>query len=135
MRGILADNNVTGHFQVLRRFLNDESRREFWNQLNCLTPTFEDLGLPPDSSDLVVWKKCQDLGLVLLTANRNAKGLESLEWTIRTYSNPESLPVFTVANPKRMLQEKSYGERVADRLLEYLIDMENYRGTGRIYLP
>ncbi len=30
---------------------------------------------------------------------------------------------------------RAYAELVADRLLEYLYDMDNLRGVGRLYLP
>jgi hypothetical protein len=70
-----------------------------------------------------------------VTSNRNAEGSDSLEATIRALSTPNSLPVFTLADAQRVLQERSYAERVADRLLEYLFDIDNCRGVGRLYLP
>ena len=41
----------------------------------------------------------------------------------------------TFADANRVLSERSYAELVADRLLEYLYDMDNLRGAGRLYLP
>ncbi|HWG45363.1 MAG TPA: hypothetical protein VN688_21550 [Gemmataceae bacterium] len=35
----------------------------------------------------------------------------------------------------RINHSRAYAERVVERLLEYLIDIDNYRGTGRLYLP
>ncbi len=135
MLGILADVNVRGHLWVLLGRFQEDSRRELWAHLNLTTPTFQDLGLPPDASDLVVWQACQRAQLVLLTANRNQKEPDSLEATLRLYNRPESLPVFTLANPDRLLADSAYAERVADRFLEYLFDLDKYRGTGRLYLP
>ena len=73
--------------------------------------------------------------MILITSNRNDDGPDSLEATIRTHGTPHSLPVFTLADAKRVLKERSYAELVADRLLEYLFDIEGLRGAGRLYLP
>ncbi|ETW92428.1 MAG: hypothetical protein ETSY1_43655 [Candidatus Entotheonella factor] len=43
--------------------------------------------------------------------------------------------MFTLANDQRVLGDRPYAERIADRLLEILFDIDRYRGTGRIYLP
>jgi hypothetical protein len=133
--GILADVNVTGHLRVLLGRFQEPSRRELWSHLNFTTPTFQDLGLMPNTSDLVVWQTCQREQLFLLTANRNQKGSDSLEGTIRLHNTPESLPVFTLANADRVLADPSYAGWVADRFLDYLFDIDKYRGTGRLYLP
>jgi hypothetical protein len=45
-----------------------------------------------------------------------------------------SLPVLTISEPQRLLSSRAYARRVAERLMEYLIDVENLRGTGRLYL-
>jgi hypothetical protein len=58
-----------------------------------------------------------------------------LEATIRTHGTSQSLPVFTLADANRVLNERSYAERVSDRLLEFLFDIEGLRGAGRLYLP
>ena len=135
MPGMVADVNVEGHLQVLVLLLREESRRAFWAHLNFRTPSFHDLGLPPISSDRAVCQKCQQEQLVLITANRNDDGRDSLEATIRVLNTKESLPVITLANPDRILSDRHYAERTADQLLEYLIDLEKYRGTGRLYVP
>jgi len=41
--------------------------------------TFADVGLPADSEDRIVWRFAQANQMLLLTANRNAKGEDSLE--------------------------------------------------------
>jgi hypothetical protein len=43
--------------------------------------------------------------------------------------------VLTLANPKRILIDKAYARRTAERILEYLIDIDQYRGTGRLFVP
>jgi len=43
--------------------------------------------------------------------------------------------VLTLSEPQRVLSSRTYANRVVERLVEYLIDVENLRGTGRLYLP
>jgi hypothetical protein len=135
VRGILADVNIEGHVRRLLQLLQEEPRREFWTYLNLLTPVFADLGLLPTDSDLVVWRRCQLEQLVLITTNRNQTGPDSLEAVIRTLNRPDSLPVVTLANPQRFRTNRQYAVRVADRLLDYLFDIDSHRGAGRLYVP
>lgn len=135
MKGLLADINSVKQVVVLRTILEQESRRELWQHLNLVTPSFAEVGLIPRSPDIDVWRICQVEELILITANRNEEGPDSLEATIRIEGTPQSLPVFTLADANRVLNERSYAERVADRLLEYLYDIEQLRGVGRLYLP
>src|ERR1700730_11034663 len=93
------------------------------------------LGLEARSSDLIVWKTCQENDTVLLTANRNDDGPDSLENTIRTLNGPGILPVITLADADRILRNKPYAATVADRILELLFDMNQYLGSGRLYVP
>jgi len=72
--------------------------------------------------------------MILITANRNMKGENSLEQTIREDNTPISLPILTIANPDRF-DESSYRQRCATRLIEILFDLDNYLGVGRIYIP
>jgi hypothetical protein len=58
-----------------------------------------------------------------------------LETTIRTRNTSEHLPVFTLARADRIRKNQAYAELVVERLLEYLLDIENFKGTGRLYLP
>jgi hypothetical protein len=96
---------------------------------------FEDLKLEANAPDSVIWRTCQQHGLVLITGNRNAFGLDSLEEVIRNENSSTALPVFTISNPRRFLKDKDYANRVADTVLRYLFDMELYKGTGRLYVP
>ncbi len=95
---------------------------------------FEEVGLLENSSDRRVWQVAQSNQMILLTANRNMKGDDSLEQVIREENNLRSLPVVTVGNKER-LDEQGYRERCASRLVEILFDIENYTGVGRIYIP
>ena len=91
--------------------------------------------MSPDVDDLTLWRHCQRDQVVLITNNRNAEGPGSLEHVIRTETTLDCLPVFTLANAERIRTDKSYAEHTAVRLLEYLLDIKNYRGTARIYVP
>lgn len=132
---ILADNNAEGHVRVLLRVLLGEAWIEFWNELEVTVVTFEEIGLDRDSSDADLWHACQSEQIVLITNNRNAKGPESLEAVVRAANQPDSLPVFTLANAERLRSNRSYAEKTAERLLEYLAFLDEIRGAGRIYLP
>ena len=135
VHGILADANCTGHLALLLRLFQQHWRQEVWEFLGLAQVSFADLGLPPDASDREVWEACQHAHVVLLTANRNDEGPESLQSTIQHHNTPQSLPVFTFANDQRVLRDRQDTETVADRLLEALFDLDCYRGTGRLYLP
>ncbi|MEH1935117.1 MAG: ACP S-malonyltransferase [Nostoc sp.] len=96
---------------------------------------FQDIELPMDSNDRVVWQLAQQNGVILLTANRNMKGEDSLEQVIREDNTPDSLPVITIGNLDRFSKEASYRSRCADRIIEIVLDIENYMGVGRIFIP
>jgi hypothetical protein len=74
-----------------------------------------DLGLQPDASDRDVWEACQREQVILLTANRNDNGPDSLEATIQQHNTPASLPVFTLANDQRVLRDRLYAAAVWQR--------------------
>lgn len=135
MPGILADKNIEGQCSLLVHLLREEPRCEFWESLEFSTPTFADLGLDRTSTDWVVWQTCQRERLVLITDNRNAKEEDSLEEAIRALNSPECLPVITISNVQRFMHDREYAERVADQVLDYLLDLENLQGTGRLYVP
>lgn len=97
--------------------------------------SFTDLRLTPETPDNVLWRRCQQEAVVLITANRNQDGDDSLEAVIRAESRSDSLPVFTVSDAERLLLDRGYAHRVAERLLGYLLDIDAVRGTGRLYLP
>ena len=133
--GILADTNCEGHLALLLRLFQQNWRQAVWEFLSLVQVSFAELGLPPDASDREVLEVCQREQVVLVTANRNDEGPESLEATIRQQNTPQSLPVFTLANDQRVLRDRQYAETVADRLIEVLFDIDSYRGSGRLYVP
>ena len=135
MKGLLSDANIEGHVRALARILDGDAWREVWAALNLSLRFFRDVGLAPNASDAAVWSFCQQEELILLTANRNESGPDSLEAVLRARNSPTSLPVFTLADPRHFELSREYAERVAERLLEYLMDIEQFRGAGRLFLP
>ncbi len=135
MRGILADINVGAQVRVLLAIWTSDIWRDLWNDLGLSMVSFPTLGLSYNASDAVIWATCQREGLVLISGNRNDDGPDSLEATIRNENQPDSLPVVTISDTNRVLQDRLYAEKVAERLLEKLIAIDDFRGAGRIYVP
>ena len=135
MRGIMADNNIQGQVDILVYLLESETWRELWNHLELIVYTFDDLGLLPGDPDAVVWDSCQRNEIVLITNNRNDDGPDSLETTLRTRNTATSLPVLTLADAEHVRNSGAYATRVVERLIDILLEIDNYRGTGRLYLP
>lgn len=135
MKGILADINLSGQFVRLLHLLEGDYWHDIWTSLNLTVHSFDSLGLALDASDKDIWQVCQTAEVLLVTANRNRRGTDSLEATIQVYGTPTSLPVITVARANKILTHKAYAERVAEQLLDRLLNIDNYRGSGRIFVP
>ncbi len=135
MRGILADINIQGQVEILRLILEGDYWAEVWRHLSLGLYKFADFGLDAKTPDDVIWRLCQQQELVLITANRNKDGPDSLETTIQNENTVRSLPVFTLADAEGVRHSRSYTERVVEQMLDYLLNIDNNRGTGRIYLP
>ena len=54
---------------------------------------------------------------------------------IQSENQPDSLPVITIADQDRVLQDRLYAEKVAESLLDYLLRIDQVRGAGRLYVP
>jgi hypothetical protein len=115
--------------------MQGEPWRDFWDYLELRFLTFADVGLNPSDPDDIVWQRCQELGVLLITDNRNDDGPDSLEATIRKQYSPECLPVFTIGDVRAVTSSRAYADRVIDRLLRYLLELENIRGSGRLFVP
>lgn len=135
MKGILADVHMGAYVDALIREMQSESWIDFWKHLGLKHFHFADLGLTPTSTDLEIWTRCQTEQIVFITNNRNKSSLDSLEAVIRSLSGPDSLPVFTIGNLARLAKSKEYAQRVVDKIYQHLLDIENLRGTGRLFLP
>jgi len=131
MLTILVDHNIEGQAMLLWGTLTATG----WLELLPLRlVTLAQVGLPYDSSDREMWRFAQSNGMTLLTANRRMDGEDSLEQIIREENTTTSLPVLTIGNAERMV-ERTYRERCAIRLLEVGLDLDNYLGAGRIFIP
>lgn len=131
MLQILVDHNLEGDAELLFAVLTQDG----WAQLLELKFVyFADVGLDVESDDTTVWEFAQTRGMLLLTNNRNDNDETSLTATIRRANDPAALPVLTVANPRR-LKEAEYRQAIADSLVEVLFYLENFSGTGRLFLP
>lgn len=135
MRGIVADANVEGQVEQLVRLVLAGEWAEYWFHLGLELVTFADVGLRDRSPDAEVWRTAQRERLVLITANRKSEGPSSLEATIRAEGTPDSLPVLTIGDARRLIRDAAYAEQAARKLIEYLVDIDNYRGMGRLYIP
>jgi len=129
---ILVDHNLRGHSVLLAGRLAASG----WLELISIRfILFEEVGLEVSSSDRVVWQCAQANEMILLTANRSMKGKDSLEEVIRQESTPISLPVITIGNIDRLLVEPEYRDRCVNRLVDIIVDIEDYRGSRRIFIP
>lgn len=128
---VLVDHNIEGQALLLLGTLQAQS----WATLLDLRfPRLADVGLSEASTDREVWRFAQAQQMVLLTENRRMSGPDSLEQTLREENRPSSLPVLTVGAAKQ-LSQRVYRERCAIRLAEVLMDLDNYLGVGRLFIP
>jgi predicted nuclease of predicted toxin-antitoxin system len=128
---ILADHNVEGQAELLLGVIAAAG----WLELVPIRlVTFADVGLRVDSSDRVIWRFAQERDLLLLTDNRNMDDDDALERTMREEATPDSLPVLTIGNLRRVA-ERAYRLRCAERIVEIVVDLERYRGGHRVFIP
>ena len=137
MRGLLADVNLQGHLDRLRRRIAALGLWLVLDELGLTFATFADLGLAADLDDRSIWRFCQDQGWVLFTANRNDDGPTSLQATLRDSWSEGCFPVLTLGSRLKFESQRDYADRVAEEVAELLFDIhggEN-RDQGRIYVP
>jgi hypothetical protein len=126
---ILADHDIEDHADLLWRTIVSRG----WQELASLRlARITDLGLPANTPDRFVWRFAQEHGMFLLTNNRNSRGPDSLQRTIREESTAASLPVLTIGSVDG-LSDPEYRVRCAERLVEVVLYVERYMGTGRIH--
>lgn len=128
---ILVDHNLAGYAVLIAGVLANGG----WLELISIRfVTFAEVDLATNSSDRVVWQVAQDNQMILLTANRSMKGVDSLEETIRQENTLTSLPVLTIGNVAR-LAEPEYREQCSLRLFDIILNLDNFRGVGRLFIP
>jgi len=110
---LLADHNVEGHARILISALQALG----WaDMLEIRLVTFAEVELTGSSTDREVWHRAQDLGILLLTANRNKSGVDSLEQVLREDHTALSLPVLTLGRAKKLLNDGAYRNACAERI-------------------
>jgi uncharacterized protein (DUF433 family) len=128
---VLLDANLTGLAAHLRSALQTSG----WLQLVAMEfATFPDLDLPYSLHDRAIWRFVQERQMPLLADNRNMRGANSLERTLREELQPSSLPILTIGSSDR-LEEREYRRQCIERLVEIVTDLENLRGTPRLFIP
>jgi hypothetical protein len=128
----LIDHNLKGHALVLLGTIASEG----WLDLVPIRfVTFSEMELLIDSNDRVVWRLAQEKQMILLTANRSMKGKDSLEQVIREENTSASLPVITISNADRLLNDFEYRGRCVESLIEIVLDIDSYRGSRRMFIP
>jgi predicted nuclease of predicted toxin-antitoxin system len=132
---VLLDEHLDGFLRYLESLTFNDTWREIAEAIELRFVRLRDVGIASATSDQGIWRFCQANGYYLLTDNRAENTADALGAVILTEGTPSSLPVFTIGDMDRFRLERSYGESLTERLLEYLLDPENVRGTGRLYLP
>jgi predicted nuclease of predicted toxin-antitoxin system len=127
----LVDYNLDGYALIFLGILTKLGWLEF---APIRFVTFREAGLSMDSSDRIVWRYAQAHQMIILTANRNMKGEDSLEQVMREENTEISLPVVTIGNLDRFT-ETDYRERCVERLMEIVLDIDQYKGAGRLFIP
>lgn len=128
----LIDHNLKGHALVLFGAIATQG----WLDIVPIQfVTFAEMDLSIDSDDRTVWRLAQENQMILLTANRSMKGKDSLEQVMREENTSESLPVITVSNADRLLNDSEYRGRCIESLVEIVLDIDTYRGARRIFIP
>jgi hypothetical protein len=126
---------VIGQVAYLVQLMQAEPWGDFWKELGLVLRRFEEVGLTLNATDVEIWQRCQADELILITDNRNDDSPDSLAAAIRKFNTPASLPVFTIADLERFGTSREYEERVLVTLYDYLLRIDEVRGTGRLFLP
>lgn len=128
---ILVDHNIEGGAALLFATLQENGWVEF---LDLSFVYFPQTPLDASSDDITVWRYAQAQHALLLTDNRNRRGEDSLQATIERENHPQALPTLTVGSKER-LNDPEYRLKVALRIVDVIIYLDNYRGAGRVFLP
>ncbi len=90
VKAILSDVCIETQVRVLAVILTGPVWHDIWARLGLEYRTFRDVGLAADTPDDAVWDFCQREQMLLITANRNEDGPDSLETTIRRGAPPRA---------------------------------------------
>lgn len=131
---ILTDNDVIGAVRAFRRILESPAWVDLTAALALQFIELKDVELPTDALDGAVWQRSQDVGALLITGNRSS-GAGSLDQTLAEQAGPESLPVLTIGDPRRVMRDPVYARECVISLLDFVERIETLRGTGRLFIP
>jgi hypothetical protein len=133
MTTLLSDHDCEGQVERIRYSLQKFGYIE-WLGIEILS--FETAGLLITSTDEEVWQFCQENGYYLLTGNRGTKAKDaSLHVVLNRSANEKSLPVITIGNLNRVIKDKTYCNTCAEAIAEIILNVEQYIGTPRLYIP
>lgn len=62
-------------------------------------------------------------------------GENSLEQVLREENTIQSLPVLTIANSDRFTKDSAYRDRCVTRMMDILLNIENFMGSKRLFVP
>ena len=128
---LLLDHDLEGQVP----FLEAGWRETGWDQyLHLELIRLRDLNVPNDASDQDIWHYVQREHLLLLTNNCNREDATSLQATLERENTPDSLPVLTVSDKDKLVLP-AYRQQAAHKLAAVIIDLENYLGVGRVFIP
>lgn len=128
---LLLDHNMEGHAVYLAAGLKETG----WGQLIQVEfKVLSDYGLPDNYPDNEIWRFVQTKRLLLITNNRNSEDETSLQATRRRANTPAALPIITIPS-KDAIKRADYRQRVVHRLAEIILYLDNYLGTGRLFVP
>lgn len=131
MVAVLLDYNITGYAERLR----STYRSETWSELIPIEfLTFGDIELPFETSDRDIWRLVQRRRMILLTGNRNSDTPDSLGITIRDENFAGALPILTLTR-QNDLAFSAYRIDCITRLIAIVLDLDNFRGVGRVFIP
>lgn len=129
---ILSDENCIGQVEAIYAELG---RLGYVELLEIELLTWEQAGLTKGINDEAIWHFCQQRSCLVVTGNRTGDdGQESLEFVVRRFVTPTSLPVLTISNIKRVTRDRKYCVACAQRLADIVFDLDSYRGVTRLYL-
>ncbi|HLX62053.1 MAG TPA: hypothetical protein VKX17_12295 [Planctomycetota bacterium] len=135
MLKLVADANCEGHLTALVNLARRSEWREVFELLDVHVYRFADFGLAGNSIDRVVWNTVQFHDALLITDNRNMEDADSLQATINDSNTLSSLPVITFSDIQRFKKDREYAAKTLDKLMDYLVDLIDYRGSGRLFIP
>jgi hypothetical protein len=116
-------------------FLEAGWRETGWEQyLHLELIRLRDLHMPNDATDQEIWPYAQREHFLLLTNNRNREDATSLQATIDRENTQDSLPVLTVSDTDKLVLP-AHRQQAAHKLAAVIIDLENYLGVGRVFIP